>query len=347
MQDMKKLPLVVNDIFNRRKRKLKHRKNTFALIALAISAFAIGTTEFISVGLLPLIAEDFHVGITTAGLTVSIYALGVTIGAPVLTAITSNFSRKSLLLWIMIVFIIGNSLAAFAPNITILLIARIVSAFAHGIFMSIGSTIAADLVAKEKRASAISIMFSGLTVATVTGVPFGTFIGQHFGWRLAFIIIVIIGIIAFIANSVLIPSNLSKGGRATFKDQLRLITNARLLMLFLITALGYGGTFVVFTYLSPLLHEITGFQQNTVAGILLLYGVAIAIGNMIGGKLSNKNPLQALFYMFIVQAMVLFILSFTLPFKVIGLISILFMGLLAFMNVPGLQVYVVMLELFK
>ena len=114
-------------------------------------------------------------------------------------------------------------------------------------------------------------------------------------------------------------------------------------MLFLITALGYGGTFVVFTYLSPLLHEITGFQQNTVAGILLLYGVAIAIGNMIGGKLSNKNPLQALFYMFIVQAMVLFILSFTLPFKVIGLISILFMGLLAFMNVPGLQVYVVML----
>ena len=189
---------------------MKHRKNTFALIALAISAFAIGTTEFISVGLLPLIAEDFHVGITTAGLTVSIYALGVTIGAPVLTAITSNFSRKSLLLWIMIVFIIGNSLAAFAPNITILLIARIVSAFAHGIFMSIGSTIAADLVEKEKRASAISIMFSGLTVATVTGVPFGTFIGQHFGWRLAFIIIVIIGIIAFIANSVLIPSSTTR-----------------------------------------------------------------------------------------------------------------------------------------
>lgn len=129
---------------------MKQNMNTFALIALAVSAFAIGTTEFISVGLLPLIADDFRVGITTAGLTVSIYALGVTFGAPVLTAITSNISRKSLLLGIMIVFIIGNSMAAFAPNITILLIARIVSAFAHGIFMSIGSTIAADLVAKEK-----------------------------------------------------------------------------------------------------------------------------------------------------------------------------------------------------
>lgn len=334
---------MVSDICKRRKRKLKQNMNTFALIALAVSAFAIGTTEFISVGLLPLIADDFRVGITTAGLTVSIYALGVTFGAPVLTAITSNISRKSLLLGIMIVFIIGNSMAAFAPNITILLIARNVSAFAHGIFMSIGSTIAADLVAKEKRASAISIMFSGLTVATVTGVPFGTFIGQHFGWRLAFITIVIIGIIAFIANSLLVPNNLSKGGRATFKDQLQLVTNLRLLMLFFITALGYGGTFVVFTYLSPLLHEVTGFQQNTVAGILLLYGVAIAIGNMIGGKLSNKNPLRALFFMFIIQAIILFVLSFTLPFKVIGLISILFMGLLAFMNVPGLQVYVVML----
>lgn len=223
---------MVSDICKRRKRKLKQNMNTFALIALAVSAFAIGTTEFISVGLLPLIADDFRVGITTAGLTVSIYALGVTFGAPVLTAITSNISRKSLLLWIMIVFIIGNSMAAIAPNITILLIARIVSAFAHGIFMSIGSTIAADLVAKEKRASAISIMFSGLTVATVTGVPFGTFIGQHFGWRLAFITIVIIGIIAFIANSLLVPSNFSKGGRATFKDQLQLVTNPRLLMLF-------------------------------------------------------------------------------------------------------------------
>lgn len=159
----------------------------YALLALAVSAFAIGTTEFISVGLLPLISKDLHVSITAAGLTVSIYALGVTVGAPVLTSITSSISRKTLLLWIMIVFIIGNSIAATAGSLTVLLTARIISALAHGIFMSIGSTIAADLVSKDKRASAISIMFTGLTVATITGVPIGTFIGQQFGWRLAFL----------------------------------------------------------------------------------------------------------------------------------------------------------------
>ncbi len=315
----------------------------YALLALAVSAFAIGTTEFISVGLLPLISKDLHVSITAAGLTVSIYALGVTVGAPVLTSITSSISRKTLLLWIMIVFIIGNSIAATAGSLTVLLTARIISALAHGIFMSIGSTIAADLVSKDKRASAISIMFTGLTVATITGVPIGTFIGQQFGWRLAFFAIVVVGVIAFIANSILVPKNLSQAKPATFKDQLRLVTNGRLLLLFIITALGYGGTFVVFTYLSPLLHEVTGFKEGTVAGILLLYGAAIAAGNMIGGRLSNKKPLTALFYMFMIQAVILFLLIFALPYKGAGLAMIVLMGLLAFMNVPGLQVYVVML----
>ncbi|MCT2344938.1 MFS transporter [Bacillales bacterium AN1005] len=319
------------------------KSSMYALLALAVSAFAIGTTEFISVGLLPLISKDLHVSITAAGLTVSIYALGVTVGAPVLTSITSSISRKTLLLWIMIVFIIGNSIAATAGSLTVLLTARIISALAHGIFMSIGSTIAADLVSKDKRASAISIMFTGLTVATITGVPIGTFIGQQFGWRLAFFAIVVVGVIAFIANSILVPKNLSQAKPATFKDQLRLVKNGRLLLLFIITALGYGGTFVVFTYLSPLLHEVTGFKEGTVAGILLLYGAAIAAGNMIGGRLSNKKPLTALFYMFMIQAVILFLLIFALPYKGAGLAMIVLMGLLAFMNVPGLQVYVVML----
>ncbi|MGP7818498.1 MFS transporter [Niallia sp. 01092] len=319
------------------------KSSILALLALSISAFAIGTTEFISVGLLPLISNDMGISITTAGLTVSVYALGVTIGAPVLTSLTSNMQRKTLLLWIMIIFIIGNGIAAIATNITVLLVARIISAFSHGVFMSIGSTIAADVVPKDKRATAISIMFTGLTVAIVTGVPFGTFLGQQFGWRMAFLAIVIIGLIAFIANTILVPSNLHKGSKVTFSDQIKLVKNGRLLLMFIITALGYGGTFVVFTYLSPLLSEIAGFKEGTVALILLLYGIAIAIGNVIGGRLSNKNPLLALFYMFIVQAVVLFILMAAIPFKVAGLLTIFFMGLLAFMNVPGLQVYVVML----
>jgi predicted MFS family arabinose efflux permease len=209
--------------------------------------------------------------------------------------------------------------------------------------MSIGSTIAADLVPENRRASAISIMFTGLTVATVTGVPFGTLIGQQFGWRMAFVIIIIVGVIAFIANSLLVPSTLRKGTRTTIRDQIKLVTNGRLLLVFLITALGYGGTFVVFTYLAPLLQEVTGFKDGAVALILLGYGIAIAIGNMIGGKLSNRNPIKALFYMFMVQAIVLFVLMFTAPFKIAGLMTIFLMGVLAFMNVPGLQVYVVML----
>ncbi|MDR7238717.1 MFS transporter [Neobacillus drentensis] len=322
---------------------LNKQQSTFALLALAVSAFAIGTTEFISVGLLPLIAEDLHIPVTTAGLTVSLYALGVTFGAPVLTSLTSRMSRKTLLLWIMIVFIIGNGIAASATTISVLLAARVISALSHGVFMSIGSTIAADLVPANRRAGAISIMFSGLTVATVTGVPFGTFIGQQYGWRLAFILIVIVGIIGFIANWVLIPSFLKKGTRTSTRDQFKLLTNGRLLLLFAITALGYGGTFVVFTYLSPLLQEITGFKESSIAIILLAYGLAIALGNMMGGKLSNRNPIGSLFYMFIIQAVVLFVLMFTAPFKLMGIITIILMGLLAFMNVPGLQVYVVIL----
>ncbi|MEW9699515.1 MFS transporter [Paenibacillus sp. SI8] len=322
---------------------LDRKRSTLALLALAISAFAIGTTEFISVGLLPLIAEDLQISLTTAGLTVSLYALGVTVGAPILTSLTAKVSRKTLLLVIMLVFIAGNSLAAAADGIAVLLAARVISAFAHGIFMSIGSTIAADLVPDNRRASAIAMMFSGLTVATVTGVPLGTWIGQQMGWRTAFIAIVIIGIVAFIANLILVPSSLRQGTSTPIREQLKVITNGRLLLAFAITALGYGGTFVVFTYLSPLLHSITGFDEKTIVAILLVYGITIAIGNSIGGKLANRKPIVALFYMFAIQAIVLLLLTFTAPFKIAGLITILFMGLLAFMNVPGLQVYVVIL----
>jgi predicted MFS family arabinose efflux permease len=281
--------------------------------------------------------------VTTAGLTVTLYALGVTFGAPVLTSLTTRVSRKTLLLALMLVFIAGNSLAAAAGGIGVLLTARVISALSHGLFMSIASTIAADLVPQDRRASAISMMFTGLTVATVTGVPLGTFLGQQLGWRAAFVAIVAIGIIALIFNLILVPSGLRKGTRTPLREQVKLVTSGRLLLAFAITALGYGGTFVVFTYLSPLLHEISGFQEKTVALILLVYGIAIAIGNVIGGKAANRKPMNALFYMFALQAIVLLIFTFTAPFKTAALITIFFMGLLAFMNVPGLQVFVVML----
>ncbi|WP_031264130.1 MFS transporter [Sporolactobacillus laevolacticus] len=322
---------------------LTSKRSLFSLISLAISAFAIGTTEFISVGLLPLIMNEFHVSYSLAGLTVTLYALGVTIGAPVLTSLTVKIPKKVLLILIMVVFIIGNSLAVGAVSITMLLIARIISSFSHGVFMSIGSMIAADVVAPNKRASAIAIMFTGVTLATVTGVPIGTFIGQTFGWRAAFIIIVAIGLLALIANILLVPSNLKKSPNMKFRDQFKLIKTGPLLLVFAITALGYGGTFVVFTYLSPLLEKVTGFSPSSVALILFIYGVAIAVGNTFGGRVSNNNPMKALIYMFLFQSAAIFLLLFTAPSKILGVLTVMLMGLFAFMNVPGLQLYAVVL----
>jgi Arabinose efflux permease len=318
-------------------------RTALALLALAISSFAIGTTEFISVGLLPLISEDLDVSVTTAGLSVTLYAVGVTVGAPLLTALTSRMPRKTLLIAIMVIFILGNGLAAISSSIAMLLIARVIASFSHGVFMSIGSTIAAELVSEDRRASAIAMMFSGLTVATVTGVPLGTLLGQHAGWRAAFIAIAVIGVIALIANMILVPNTLRKGNRTKLSEPFKVLKNGRLLLAFAITMLGYGGTFVVFTYLSPLLHDITGFKESTIAGILVLYGIAIAIGNLIGGKAANKRPLSALLVMFILQAVILLVLTFTAPYAAAALVTITLMGLLAFMNVPGLQMYVVLL----
>ncbi|KMZ41059.1 MULTISPECIES: MFS transporter [Bacillales] len=319
------------------------KKSTLALLALAISAFGIGTTEFVIVGLLSTVAQDLKVTITLAGLLISGYALGVAIGAPIITALTSRIPRKALLMLLMIVFVVGNSAAALSSSFAILIIARFFTAFSHGVFFSIGSTIAADLVPENKRASAIATMFTGLTVATVTGVPLGTYIGQMFGWRATFWGVAILGVIALISTAILVPSHLKNAKPASIKDQVKIITNLPLLLVFAITALGYGGTFVTFTFLGPILEEITGYQASSVSLILLVYGIAVAIGNTVGGQAADKNPIKALRWMFIVQAIILIILTFTAPFKWVGTLTIMLMGLLAFMNVPGLQVYVVQL----
>lgn len=312
-----------------------------SLWALTISAFAIGTTEFVIVGLLPTVAKDLDISIPSAGLLVSLYAIGVAIGAPILTALTAKIPRKALLTSIMILFIVGNGLASIAPGFYTLVIARIVTGFAHGVYFSIGATIAASLVSEEKRATAISIMFSGLTLAIVTGVPLGTFIGQHFGWRATFIGVAILGIIGLVASMVLVPKNLKNGEPTSLKSQLKVLSNKRLILAFLMTTFGYGGTFVVFTYLSPILQEITGLQEATVTIILLLYGIAIAIGNLIGGKVANKNPLKALFWMFGLQGLILLIFFFTMNNPVLSIVTLFFVGILSFASVPGLQLLVV------
>ncbi|KOS63171.1 MFS transporter [Lysinibacillus agricola] len=314
------------------------------LLALAISAFGIGSTEFISVGLLPLITEDFNITLSTAGLTVSIYALGVTIGAPLLTALTSRLSRKNVLLLVMVLFIIGNLLAALAPLFSILLIGRVISALAHGVFMSIASVIAADVVAPNRRASAIAIMFTGLTVATVTGVPLGTFIGQVTDWRMSFIFIVVIGIIGLISNALLVPSQLSKGNPISIRDIWKVLGNIRMLLILFITAIGYGGVFVVYTYISPILEQYMGYSPRAIVFILVVFGICVAIGNTLGGHFANSNPLRSIFIIFIGLALALLGINFFLESSIIGLMMVLMMGLFMFMNVPGLQLYAVQLS---
>ena len=312
-----------------------------ALFALTIAAYAIGTTEFVIVGLLPTVADDLDITLPLAGLIVSIYALGVTFGAPVRTALTGRAGRKPLLLGLMALFIAGNTLAALSPGYGTLLVARVLSAFAHGVFFSVGATIAADLVPENRRASAIAMMFMGLTVAIVTGVPLGTLIGQTFGWRATFWAVAGLGAVAFAGIALLLPGDLSRREAASLADQVRVLGSGRLLLVFAMTALGYGGTFVTFTYLAPVLQEITGFSASAVSLVLVLYGLAIAAGNIAGGKVADRNPVKALTWLFAAQALVLALFSLTAPSPVLALVTLAALGFLSFANVPGLQLYVV------
>ncbi|MGB2113510.1 MAG: MFS transporter [Marinobacter adhaerens] len=315
-----------------------------ALFALTLSAFAIGTTEFVIVGLVPTIAQDLGVTLPSAGLLVSLYALGVAVGAPVLTALTGRWNRKWVLLSLMSLFIIGNVLAWMAPNYASLMTARILTGLAHGVFFSIGSTIATSLVAKDKEASAIAIMFTGLTVALVTGVPLGTFIGQTFGWRATFLTVAALGAIALVGSALLVPKNLKQSAPATLSQQLEVITHPRLLLVYAMTAIGYGGTFTAFTYLTPILEDVTGFAPGMVSLLLLVYGISVATGNIWGGKLADRlGPTSALYIIFGGLAVILFALTFSAYNPIAAVITLLVWGAFAFGNVPGLQVYVVQL----
>jgi len=313
-----------------------------ALLALTLSAFAIGTTEFVIVGLIPTIASDLAVSLPSAGLLVSLYALGVAVGAPMLTALTGKVPRKLLLLSLMVLFTAGNLLAWQAPGYESLILARIVTGLAHGVFFSIGSTIATSLVSKEKAASAIAIMFTGLTVALVTGVPLGTFIGQQFGWRETFLAVSLLGVIAFIGSLLFVPRDIRHSKPASIVQQLAVLKQPRLLLVYAMTAVGYGGTFIAFTFLAPILQEISGFGEGAVSLVLLVYGVSVAVGNIWGGKLADRRgPISALKLIFTLLAVVLLALTFTAANPWLALATVLLWGAVAFGNVPGLQVYVV------
>lgn len=315
-----------------------------ALWALTISAFGLGTTEFVIVGLLPTIAKDLTTSISFTGYLVTLYALGVAIGGPVLTALTNSLNHKKLLLYAIALFTIGNFIATISPNFITLATARVLTGVSHGVFFGIGATVAGNLVSPDRKATAIAIMFSGLTIAMVVGIPFGTYFGQTFGWRMPFVGITALGIISFIANKLLLPNNIQNSKHLKLTEQIKVLQNNSLLLVLLITIFGFGGAFVAFTYIATLLQSVTGFSENAVSIILLIYGVGVAIGNIIGGKAADRNPIKALIIIFILLTITMLVLYAVIPFKIPTIIVLFIMGFLFFANVPGLQSYIVQLS---
>jgi len=264
-----------------------------SLIPLALGGLGIGTTEFVMMGLLPDIAQDFKISIPVAGHLISSYALGVVIGAPLLVAITSNFEPKKTLLALMTIFTFFNAFSAFAPSNTALIIARLFSGLPHGAFFGVGSVVASRLAEKGKQAQAISIMFAGLTIANLLVVPLGTYVGHHYSWRYTFGIVTLIGIITMIFIQLWLPK-LPVNRAGNIKSELALFKRVDAWLIILITAIGTGGLFAWISYIAPLMTEVSGFAANTVSYIMVLAGLGMVVGNIIGGRLADKMaPVKA------------------------------------------------------
>ena len=259
------------------------------LLALAISAFAIGTSEFIIMGLLPDLARDFNVSIPKAGLLVSGYAISVTVGSPIVALALSRSDRKRSLLILMSIFMLGNVLCALAPNYSLLLAARIITALCHGAFFGIGSIVAANLVPKNERNQAIALMFSGLTIANVLGVPAGTALGQAFGWRFAFWALVPVGLIAALALLRMVPPQPAE--RMHLKHEFRAVIRPQVQLVLALSTLSSVAMFCVFTYIAPILEIITHVTPHVVTWVLVVFGVAITLGNLLGGKLADWHQM--------------------------------------------------------
>jgi MFS transporter, DHA1 family, inner membrane transport protein len=316
------------------------RSMPLALYALAAGAFGIGTTEFVIMGLLIQVAADLQVTIATAGLLISGYALGVFVGAPVLTVATSRLPRKAVLIGLMAIFTLGNVFCAIAPNYAVLLLARVITSLAHGTFFGVGSVVATSLVAADRRASAISIMFTGLTIATLLGVPAGAWLGLHFGWRSTFWAVAAIGIAAMLVIAALVPADHEHGNRIAVRGELRAIGNPSVLLGLLMTVLGFAGVFTVFTYIQPILTEVTGFSQSAVSPILLVFGIGLIAGNLLGGRLADRHLLRALLSTLVALIIVLGVMSFALHSKVLTVLFVGLLGIAAFATVPPLQLWV-------
>lgn len=311
-----------------------------ALLALTVGAFGIGVTEFVIMGLLLQVSADLGVTVPQAGLLISGYALGVFAGAPVLTIATRRLPRKAALLVLMAIFTLGNLACAMAPTYGALMAARVVTALAHGTFFGVGSVLAASLVAPERRASAIAIMFTGLTVATLAGVPFGAWIGLEFGWRATFFSVAAIGAVALMVLAVAVPRQREREALAPLKEELAVLARPQVLLALLTTVLGFGSVFAVFSYIQPILVELAGFSKAAVSPILLVFGAGLVVGNLAGGRLADRWPRASLVSTLAVLMAVLALMTFGVHDKIAAVAFTGLLGAAAFATVAPLQLRV-------
>ena len=305
------------------------------LMALAVAAFGIGTSEFLIMGLLPNLADDFHVSIPKAGVLVTAYALAVTLGAPVVALATARLERKRALLLLLGVFILGNLSCALAPTYNLLFAARVLTALCHGAFFGIGSVVATNLVPRSQRSQAIALMFSGLTLANVLGVPAGTAIGQAFGWRIAFFAIVPIGLAAAAAVFFLLPQQ--PATTAHLLHEFRVLRKPQVLLVLAMSVLTSTSLFCVFTYVAPTLEGVTHISPHGVTLVLVLFGVGITVGNLLGGALSDWRPLAFLTGALLTLIASLFALYATEPYTIPAVSMILLWGAIQFAAGAPLQ----------
>lgn len=311
------------------------------ILALAVASFCIGTTEFVIMGLLPEVAADLGVSIPSAGLLVTGYALGVVFGAPVIAVLTANMRRKRVLVALASLFVVGNFLCAIAPTYWTLMAARVVTAFGHGAFFGIGSVVAASLVPRNKQASAVALMFAGLTLANILGVPGGTALGEAFGWRSTFLAVVVLGLASVASIAVLVPAGVAPPSGNGLRDELRVLARLQVWLAMLISALASASLFAVFTYIKPFLTDVSGLTSAAVTWVLLLFGAGMTIGNIVGGRLADWKLMPTVIGTLAVLTVVFACLARFGGTADIAIGIVFLWGMLVFVIVPPLQIRVV------
>ncbi len=312
------------------------RSSTWALLALAVSAFAIGTTEFMTNGLLLTLAEEFQVSIAAAGLLTTGYAAGIVVGGPILAALTLRARRKRALVVLLLIFLLGNLICALAPNFAVLLTGRFISAFTHGAFIGLASVVAAGMVAPNRRGSAIALVFTGVTLSNVLGMPLGTFVGQNFGWRESFAVVIALGLVGLAGTVILVPDDRDRP-TTTLRAELRPFRSARLWIALFTTAIGFGGLFASFTYITPLLTVVTGFPEAALTWLLMVYGLGLVVGNWTSGRFSDRYPtgVIAAFLILLIAALAAQAAFASVPAVSIALLFV--VGFAGFGLIPPLQ----------